>query len=201
MAYSQLYDFDKCFAADDATVPPDDEFMLAIDPYTDDGIQMPEKHIVQHSTNEASEKNAGSEISRMLQMTPGILPPVDKFPKTYTPLKPTNIPDFIPADERNKLPILLSEKYFKLRDDDDRNNGDSDSNSKSSCEVMNDLDGGSSTKKKIIARNSRTFGTGRAKGIDSSGSNRSHSTFEILEKYFYTVFCDDSSDEDNCNVN
>lgn len=202
MAYSQIYDFDKYLAADDTTVPVDDEFMRPLNPHIDDNTQMPDKYIFQHSAMEASGKAVESGISQMLRITPGILPPVDKFPKSSKPSKPTKLPDFIPADERNKIPILLSEKYFKLQHADD---DESKSNNKTIRELMNDLGGGdsfsgtSTSNKKVIGRNSRTI-VARAKGIDSSGSNRSHSSIAILEKYFHTEFCDDTSDEDNCNV-
>lgn len=108
-----------------------------------------------------------------------------------------DLPECIPANERNRIPILLSENYFKLQDDDD----ESKSNNKNIREIMNDLEcGGSSSNKKILGRNSRKVVIRRAKGIDSSDSNRSHSSIEILEKYFHTEFGDDTSDEDNCNV-
>lgn len=196
MAYSQIYDSDKYLAADDTTVPADDEFMGSLRPDADETMQMPEKYISQHSTVEISEKVVEGEISKMLRITPGVLPPVDKLPKSYKPPKSVNLPDSIPADERNKIPILLNEKYFKLQDGDNGNK----SESKNIREKMNDLECGGSSNKKIIGRNSRKVVTRHAKGINSSGSNRSHSSIEILEKYFHTEFCDDTSNEDNCNV-
>lgn len=46
MAYSQICEFDKYLAEDDAFGPVDDEFMQPINPHTDDAIQIPEKYIL-----------------------------------------------------------------------------------------------------------------------------------------------------------
>lgn len=54
LAYSQIYDFDKYLAADDTTVPADDESMQTLRPDADDTMQMTEKYIFQHSTIETS---------------------------------------------------------------------------------------------------------------------------------------------------
>lgn len=201
MAYSLSYDFAGYLAADDETLPPDDEFMPSLEPHlTDDTNQMPQKYIFQHSTIESSGKVNESEITKMLRITPGVLPPVDRFPKSYQPPKPLKLPAFIPADERNKIPILLDEKYFKFQhnvNDDDEKKSDN----KSVFGMLNDLDRGGSCDKGIVHRHNRNIYT-CAKGIDSCGSNRTHPSIEILEKYFHAVFCDtdDSSEENNCNV-
>lgn len=47
----------------------------------------------------------------MLRDLPGILPPAMDFPKSYVQPKPLKQPDIILND---RIPIMLSEKYFKF---------------------------------------------------------------------------------------
>lgn len=193
MAYSVNTDLNEYLAANDGPMTQDDEFMQSIKPHVDDTIQMPEKYIFQHSMIDTPGKVVESEITKLLRITPGILPPVDQFPKSYKPPKPVKLPDFIPKGKQNKIPILFNEKFFKLQHDGD----ESKNERKNVCGIMNNLDcAGGGGNKKFIGRNIQN----RVKGIDSSGSSRTHASIEVLEKYFHTVFCDDTSDEDNCNV-
>lgn len=93
MAYSLTDDVDKC-SANDGTMSQD-EFMKSIDLRVKKTIRLPEEFIHQSSTIDASERRVESEISEMLQIAPGILPSVDRLPKSNELPKPTKQPDFI----------------------------------------------------------------------------------------------------------
>lgn len=185
MSNYQICALEDFLAASDEFMSPD-EFMESMKPIEiDETIQIPEEHIFQHSTIDESEKVVEGEITKMLRIAPGILPPVDCFPKSYKPPKPAKQPDFIPNDRFNKIPILLDEKFFKFTFDDDNE-------IESVREVVNNLDG-----------NSSANGTGKSIGSRSrSHQNRASriSNESAFEKCFLNVFTNDASDEDNCNV-
>lgn len=199
MANFQISDLDEFLAAQQDGFESPDEFMQRFQPEIEQTIQMPEEHIYQSSVNGTSGKIVEGEITRMLRTAPGILPAVDRFPKSYKPPKPSEQPDFIPQDRFNKIPILLSSKYFNLDGDD--NDNEIEVVSQNVRNIVNNLSGsgkGNGNEKSTgrSSRSNKNCASGR-----SDGSNRSSSSTDELEKRFKTVFCNDAiSDEDNCNV-
>lgn len=193
----QICDLAEFLDDNDGSGPSPDEF-LASTPHVEETIQIPEDDIFRNAIIDTSEKVIEGEISKMLRIAPGILPPVDRFPKSYKPPKPTKQPDFIPTDRFNKIPILLDEKYFKFQLDDD---DDIESVNQNIREIMNNLDGGGSGSGngngKSIGPSSRSR---KNRANISDVSNQSNSNSEAFEKRFLNVFCNDTSDEDNCNV-
>lgn len=194
MADYQLCELDE-FLVDinDGFISPD-EYMESIKPKIEETIQIPEAEIFQNSTIDNAEKVVEGEITKMLRIAPGILPAVDCFPKSYKPPKPANLPEFIPCDRYNKIPILLDEKFFKFGHDGDDVIKTVNQNVR---ETVNNLDGGG---------NVNVNGNGKSKNSQNrtskinGGGNQSSASSEALAKRFFNVFCSDTSDEDNCNV-
>lgn len=195
MAHYQLCELEDFLAADDGFKSI--EIMESMLPQSEPTIQIPEEQIFQRSTIDASEKVVEGEITKLLRTAPGILPPVDRLPKSYKLPKMPKQPDFIPNDRFNKIPILLDEKYFKFGDEDDLNeNVRAIVNNLNDC-GGNDVIGNNNNNNKRSSRSDRMQAS-----CSSNGSNQSSSSNEALVKRFQTVFCDDqdTSDEDNCNV-
>lgn len=185
MADFRICEVDEFLQKDDGMMSLD-EYSLLHEPVIEPTIKMPEDYIYENSMIDKSERMVEGEITQMLRMTPGILPAIDQFPKSYKPSK-VKLPDFLPNDRLNKIPVLLNEKYFHF---DGKGN-------KSISTFINDLNGSGNDNGNSIGRARRCNQHG-ASGI-SSGSNRSNCSGETLKTRFCTVFADDS-DEDNCNA-
>lgn len=199
MSNFQVCDLDE-FLENDAEFMSPDEFLASLPPQVEESVEIPEELIFHHSMLNESEKIVEGEITQMLRIAPGILPPVDSFPKSYKPEKPTKLPDVI---ENDRIPILLNEKYFKFHDNDDNDNEALDDHEEIARKIVNNLDGGGSSNsngnRKKIGRSSRS-NRDRASGIIKGDSNRSKNSSDDIEKRFRNVFINDTSDEDNCNV-
>lgn len=94
------------------------------------------------------------------------------------------------VDKRNKIPVLLNERYFEFQHDGNKDD-ENESVNENIREVKKEF-GGSGSGEDVFNR------------INSPnrpiGMNRFTSSVEDLERRFRTIFCDDTSDEDNCNV-
>lgn len=195
MAKYQILELEEFLKNDDEFMSPD-EFMELRKPKIQETIEMPEEHIFQCAKVDITQKFAEGEITRMLRIAPGILPPTDNFPKSYKPPKPAKLPAFIPVDRHNRIPILLDEKYFRFSSDDD-DDDDTESVKQSVRDAVNNLNGSSNGNHKRHGRSKRlNVATNSSSGI-KDGSNPSHYDNEDLEKRFSTVGL---SDDDNCNV-
>lgn len=210
---SKMSDYQLCtmeeFLNDDDAFQSPDEFLQSLQPnVVEEQIQIPEEHIYQNAMLNKSEKMVEGEITQMLRIAPGILPPVDSFPKSYKPPKLADQPDFIPQGRHNKFPIFLDEKYFKFHDSDDESRDDDadvKSMNKNIRAMMNNLDGcGSGSNKNNGSRKSGGRSNESSRNRDSRSINddsiRLSCDNEDFERRFRNVFINDSSDEDNCNV-
>lgn len=193
---------------DDEFITPD-AYLQSLQPDIDETIPIPEEHIYQNSMQFESQKPVEGEITQLLRITPGILPPVNSFPKSYKPSKPAKLPDYIPNDRHNKIPILLNERYFKFHDGGDESRDDAaviDRVNQNVREIVNNLDGNGSGSNNGNRKNvGRTDRGGRHNCGSSSindGNNQPHSNLDDFEERFRSAFLDDTSesDEDNCNV-
>lgn len=193
MSNFQLCSLEEFLDNDDEMISPD-EFMASMQPHIEEPVHIPEEHIYENAVLDKSTKMVEGEITQMLRLAPGILPPVDCFPKSYKPPKPSaKQPDFIPSDRYNKIPILLADKYFKFHgNDDDAHDEEIETVNQSVRAIVNNLDGSgsssNSSNRKQPARNARSSQK------SASGSN------DDFEERFRNVFINDASDEDNCKV-
>lgn len=182
MANYQICDLEEFLKHDDELMSPD-EFMELHKAKIQESVQIPEEHMFQHSELTTAQKCIDGEITKMLAMTPGILPPTETLPKTSKSTKKIQLPPYIPVSRNNKFPILLDEKYFRFSDDE-QDDADAKSAKQTIREVMNNLDGdGRSSSNKNYRSN--------------ANSSRSNSVTEALKNRFSSIF---SSEEDNCNV-
>lgn len=208
MSNFQLCSLEELLENDDEFMSPD-AYMQSLQPDVEEPILVPEEHIYQNSMQHEPQKIVEGEITQMLRMAPGILPPVDSFPKSYKPPKPAELPDFIPHDRHNKIPILLNEKYFKFHASDDESRDDAaviDQVNQNVREIVNNLDGHGSGitngNRKNVGRSDRGGRRNCASSSINDGNSQPHSSHDDFEERFRSAFCDDTSesDEDNCNV-
>lgn len=103
-----LEEYVESFAAeDDEFISP--QMMAPIERMPDEVI-----HKQQELVQENEVRSHCNEITRLLQNTPGILQPVERFSKSYVKPKPEKLPSIILDD---RIPIFLGEEYFRFPKD------------------------------------------------------------------------------------
>ncbi|XP_055320840.1 uncharacterized protein LOC129577548 isoform X3 [Sitodiplosis mosellana] len=159
-----LDEYLKSYAYDDDHISPE-EFLQTREPLPEETIRTPEEFL---EPLHPSEYAKDGDITRMLRNMPGILPAVVNFPNGYVQPKPLEQPDVIFND---RIPILLSEKFFKFRNDFVEETTD----------VSNCTDDGDD------ANN----------GNNSNGYNGKNAQNEMVnaKRQFWTVFTDTDFDE------
>lgn len=201
MANFQICNLEDFLDLEDNDFISPDKDLESLQPKVDETPTIPEEYICRNSMQDESPKMVEGEITQMLRMAPGILPPVNSFPKSYKPTKPVNLPDFIPNDRQNKIPILLSEKYFKFHGSDDDSGDDAvafDQVNQNVRGIVNNLDG-----------NDSGINNGNRKNVDCTDRSLGQECTSIniggdddFANRFQSVLLSDASesDEDNCNV-
>lgn len=111
----ELDEFLQTLENDNGYTSPED-YMKTIEPIKK-AEPMPDDYIIAESTIDVPKSHEG-EISKILRTAPGILPPTDRISNLNSyqnsNRKQLKQPDFIPSGIGNAIPILLSEKFFKM---------------------------------------------------------------------------------------
>lgn len=172
---------------DDEYITPE-EFMR-VPAMPDHTIRIPEEFVAKNDIDKTEHAKNG-DISRLLQVVPGILPPVECFPASYVPPVAAKQPDMIMTD---KIPILLHEKFFKFKEDPPLEPEEmSDMNNTTDI----DHSGGSSISCVDCNGNKSKLNN---KGKTNAGSNDSDRKSEAdIRRRYWTVFS--NSDDESNNV-
>ncbi|XP_031641279.1 uncharacterized protein LOC116352673 [Contarinia nasturtii] len=107
----------------------DTEFVTPDEVYPE-VMQQQTMPVTQIPSNSTKKKPKNGELTRLLQNTPGILAPIDCFPKSYVKPTPEEQPSIILDD---RIPIFLGREYFRFDRDPEPNevdddNGENDAN-------------------------------------------------------------------------